>query len=230
MSHFTTLVLITKEEYEQGCEAAVSRLLDPFCEHTQVLAYQRKCSCTDFGLYLRATDHAVGMTGHTIKDLREQFRTMPDSRYTHDFSNEKEVQAAWQALIKPYTDALDAYQELHRSTAHPDPDCDTCAGTGFYESTYNPLSKWDWWVIGGRWDSDLKNWAYCGNSNAASAGDLAGKYTPHAILTPNGKWNEHGEMGWFAVVTNENDNWSAIAEELLRHFGQHIAVLCDLHI
>lgn len=30
-----------------------------------------------------------------------------------------------------------------------------CGGTGTYRSTYNPQSKWDWWVIGGRWNGWL---------------------------------------------------------------------------
>jgi len=32
-----------------------------------------------------------------------------------------------------------------------EPGCDECHGTGTVMSTCNPKSKWDWWVVGGRW-------------------------------------------------------------------------------
>ncbi len=55
--------------------------------------------------------------------------------------------------------------------------CPSCHGKGTYPSTYNPDSKWDWWVVGGRWNGQLRglrlkdnptghdeiqsNWAFC---------------------------------------------------------------------
>jgi hypothetical protein len=29
--------------------------------------------------------------------------------------------------------------------------CEVCGGKGEVPTTYNPLSRWDWWSIGGRW-------------------------------------------------------------------------------
>lgn len=53
-----------------------------------------------------------------------------------------------------------------------DDDDGDCLGTGTYTSTYNPNSKWDWYVIGGRWngwladedkqpENDPRNWKTC---------------------------------------------------------------------
>jgi hypothetical protein len=35
----------------------------------------------------------------------------------------------------------------------------------------------------------------------------AGEFTTFAVITPDGKWHEEGEMGWFACVSNEDPNW-----------------------
>ena len=34
--------------------------------------------------------------------------------------------------------------------------CSDCHGTGKRMTTYNPKSKWDWWVVGGRWNGAVK--------------------------------------------------------------------------
>ena len=37
----------------------------------------------------------------------------------------------------------------------PAPDCEDCEGSGTSVTTYNPKSKWDWYVVGGRWEGEL---------------------------------------------------------------------------
>lgn len=55
-------------------------------------------------------------------------------------------------------------------------------------------------------------------------------YVPHAIITPDGRWHESGKMGWWAIVTDEQENWPVIAKRILQENEDCIAVLCDLHI
>jgi hypothetical protein len=45
--------------------------------------------------------------------------------------------------------------EDHPENKSPNKDCDSCKGTGSVVSTYNRLSKWDWFQIGGRWTGAL---------------------------------------------------------------------------
>lgn len=101
-------------------------------------------------------------------------------------------------------------------------------------STYNPASKWDWYVIGGRWDgwiNDRKCSSECQSDNSASTEEvIARKKIPHAILTPDGLWHERGRMGWWAILATENEDWDAEAIQLFAQFPAHRVVIVDAHI
>lgn len=111
-------------------------------------------------------------------------------------------------------------------------------------STYNPGSKWDWYVIGGRWDGWIT-----GNEQSSDGGynfgpqhqtvtnnmapihqALEHDVIPHAIVTPDGHWHERGQLGWWAALITENEDWDARAREILAaHPGCQLLIL-DAHI
>jgi len=112
---------------------------------------------------------------------------------------------------------------------------------------YNPRSKWDWWVIGGRYDGVITgNYqsSYNGfnfgaqhqtlQNNIVDIEELIDNYDryPFAIVTPKGEWFERGEMGWFGCVSNEkeNDLWESQCKAILNTYKDCLAVGCDLHI
>lgn len=117
---------------------------------------------------------------------------------------------------------------------------------GLYRwSTYNPQSKWDWWVISGRWNGAIRD-AQCSDASGCNADDqyrqlnenmLPAKHLDHkltcfALVTPDGTWHERGKMGWWAVVADEQDedSWN---EEIVKLIQQHqdcILVGVDCHI
>jgi len=128
-------------------------------------------------------------------------------------------------------------------------DCKNCNGTGRYTVYENPNgSKWDWWVWGGRWDGylvnnvmrvesiiDLNEWKKKINEER----DLSEKddgyiYSPSAFayVTPEGEWIEKGEMGWWAMVSEEKDDdeWENIVDELMIKYEDHYAYCVDCHI
>jgi hypothetical protein len=35
----------------------------------------------------------------------------------------------------------------------------------------------------------------------------ASRFSTFAVITPDGKWHEKGQMGWWACVSNEDENW-----------------------
>ena len=76
-------------------------------------------------------------------------------------------------------------------------------------STYNPNSKWDWYSIGGRWNNNLVTKSD-NKVNIAYKKDvkLSTEIIPFAIIK-DGHWIERGQMGWFAMVTDEKnkDEW-----------------------
>lgn len=55
-------------------------------------------------------------------------------------------------------------------------------------------------------------------------------YAPFAIVTPDGEWHEHGKMGWFAIVSDEDDGWKEKATAIINDFRKDtISVLLDCH-
>jgi hypothetical protein len=102
-------------------------------------------------------------------------------------------------------------------------------------STSNPASKWDWWVVGGRWHGWITGKKHAGrdlveNNIAPTEQALASGVIPHAIITPDGQWHERGRMGWWAVLLTEDDDWDAKAREILAGYPGHQLLILDAHI
>lgn len=114
-------------------------------------------------------------------------------------------------------------------------------------STYNPNSKWDWYSLGGRWSGmiKLKEGASGieGRSGVfdnetgidqAKKGDIANfdELTTFAVLK-DGKWYEKGEMGWWAIVSNqkEEDQWANELKKLVEALPDDTLIsIYDCHI
>lgn len=124
---------------------------------------------------------------------------------------------------------------------------------GYYR---NPRAKWDWFVLGGRWQRSLHllpgrtgetgEQAYDnvpvlpGTCDQARFGDIdwaktrhpTGKLTPFAVLK-NGEWYEQGEMGWFGVAANMLDDaaWEEEVSHLLADVpADELVSVFDCHI
>ena len=110
-------------------------------------------------------------------------------------------------------------------------------------STYNPDSKWDWYasVAAGTAGSPATKSSDQGlnfgpghetlaNNIATTEQAIERDIVPHAIVTPDGQWHERGQMGWWAIMITENEDWDAQARELLSSYPGHHVVLLDAHI
>lgn len=101
-------------------------------------------------------------------------------------------------------------------------------------STYNPDSKWDWYVVGGRWDGWINDRDASGeridDNIAPTEHVLCAEKIPHAIITPDGQWHERGQMGWWAILITENENWDSGAKQILASYPGHRIVIVDAHI
>jgi hypothetical protein len=263
MSHYLALVLIKDEPAEpeqllvQPARVTehLDRLLAPYDENTEVAPYEETCSCVGREAQLAGREHADRVVG-SFDDKRTEFRATvvpqlgerlglaPDQPPTDRQANE-----AWAAFIEDFRAAHEV-AELAAARAHPmferpAPNCDECSGGGTRLSTYNPKSKWDWWVIGGRWDGIVVHGAPREGENsreseeqldhnAARVSELKESILEyvHAIITPDGAWHEQGRMGWWGMVMDEKPEnvWrNEAATILLTHRGA-LAVGCDLHI
>ena len=130
-------------------------------------------------------------------------------------------------------------------------------------STYNPDSKWDWWCLGGRWTNciktkkgefvdectlgeidfkpypedcyeDAENWKGepCKRLKEEHKFHYAKGDMPFCIII-DGVWYERGEMGWWAMVSNEKttEAWENEIENLLASLPENSDVYnVDFHI
>ncbi len=161
---------------------------------------------------------------------------------------EDKLEEMWkETVLKPRGEREKELMLVHPNANKPKSSCSECGGTGEYESTSNYNAKWDWWRIGGRWDGSIKGEEAESEdngfnfdsqhenpeSNTASTDFLLEKQIiPFAIVTPDGKWHEEGEMGWWGMVKDrkEKTNWKEEALQIYKSLEGHIAVGCDLHI
>lgn len=120
-------------------------------------------------------------------------------------------------------------------------------------STYNPNSKWDWYVIGGRWDGlYLDNYKSSDNgfnfdsmhhtikNNIQTIKEYKerfnkdnDKYSMFAYINENGDWLERGNMGWWGMVNNEkdkNDYNESINKFLNEQDDNNYIINLDCHI
>lgn len=95
----------------------------------------------------------------------------------------------------------------------------------------NPNAKWDWWVVGGRWQGHLP--LKSGEvADSAAVVDIAEMPSTFAIVK-DGQWFERGKMGWWACVSDEKaeDEWDAEVAKLLSDLppDAHLSIV-DCHI
>lgn len=112
-------------------------------------------------------------------------------------------------------------------------------------STYSPISKWDWYILGGRWSGMIKlkdntDGVYGSPEvldnevgvDQANRGDIANfdEITTFAILK-NGEWIESGEMMYFGMVANEKDDWDEIFKKETSNIPDDTLIsIYDCHI
>jgi hypothetical protein len=123
--------------------------------------------------------------------------------------------------------------ELDPGKSLPEPDCQSCAGTGKYKTTYNPNGEWDWWSFGGRWDRAIQNdWSRTHPHSISHTHELEGNVStpqflidhdiiPAAIVAPDGHW--HGKERW------KSWEWRETARSIFSKNLDATAVGVDCH-
>lgn len=75
---------------------------------------------------------------------------------------------------------------------------------GKYGYMSNPNAKYDWYSEGGRWSGYLTNKeGKTTDCEMLTEVDWDKTDIPFCFVNDNGEWVEKGEMGWFAMVSNE---------------------------
>jgi hypothetical protein len=127
-------------------------------------------------------------------------------------------------------------------------DDDEIGTNGEIFSTYNPKSKWDWYVLGGRWSGLIKlKEGASGKSgrgslimqnesgiDQAKKGDIINidELITFAILK-DGEWYEKGKMGWWGITIDakEEDVWASEFKKLVEGLPDDTLIsIFDCHI
>lgn len=117
---------------------------------------------------------------------------------------------------------------------------------GYWE---NPNSKWDWYLVGGRWTGFFKlkdgaNGSHgepglmtdppeAGTADIVKLGDLAEPPRRTFAVVKDGKWYERGRMGWWAMVSDEKaeEAWESEFHNLLDGLPEDTTLtIVDCHI
>jgi hypothetical protein len=241
MSHFFVMVVIPKEKpVDKG---VITELIAKYSEHLDVPEYEKECWCVGRVAQRAAREAAEKVL--PMYDARELYQEKVKS-----VEDKQERSAIWDEVMAPRNKAYNEVLESHELRKAPNSDCAECRGTGIEKSTYNPDAKWDWWRVGGRWDSAIRgkraesedngfNFADHHEDigrNSRPVSDILEHWTedsaPFALVTPDGEWHERGEMGWFAVVSDEKSSvcWDDQAHGLLEKHADCVAVGIDCHI
>ena len=218
MSHFTVYVF----SKENGGD--LEELLMPYDENME---------CEPYVKYTR--EEAIAEVRREIEQYKNttyaEYVADPEAyKEKHDYADPRHFDYLENEFPKrlEWTDE-ECFEDMKKWYDEEDIDED-----GNIYSTYNPKSKWDWYVIGGRWSTNLKtkngdevDVAYAKEENREESG------VPFAFITPDGKWYERGEMGWWAVVTNEksSDDWDTEFYKMVEKLDNDVVVtLVDCHI
>lgn len=248
MSHFYVGVILPKilghqndEEdrgFEQGdeddIENHIEQVLETYDENKKVKPYQRECSCKRWVTGNIVVAEADKIFGWTWKEMRASHNALSD---------EMSTQEEWEKKVNPRIEWERHENDLRLADALPDPECSECKGLGFYESTYNPMSKWDWYVVGGRWDGVIQNlpresengFNFGGQHhliqyNVNLCSRVLENNFPFAFVTPEGEWIESGKMGWFGFVSSEKKDWPEQCKKILAGHKDHLIIGVDCHI
>jgi len=241
MSHFVVLALVPKGT--RNAEDFINTVMEPFSEEIEVPEYETECWCVGE----EARNHARLETENKfpIDKLREIHQGaveacckkygLDHTKYDHWMNPDERVEAdtdvLWKMSLEPRNKFEAECEKNHPAYGKPNPKCDECNGTGKRKTTYNPDAHWDWFEIGGRWDNYLPN-----KKNKMSAQDLLDTpkkdWIPYAVITPDGKWCQHGKMGWFGMSLDEKSSkdWGTEVLEVLKAHKDCMAHVVDCHI
>lgn len=207
MTHFTVGIILHKRELSRAA-AFAEQQMTPYCEHLEVepyVCYSLEQARSDIDRDIHRLEQIIGR--------RDPAYNLEKCREDLDGLRRKTPRERFGEYIRFHT---------------------TFDAKGAPISTYNPRSKWDWYVIGGRWDGWINgretSYERVDDNIAPTEQVIRTGLVPHALVTPDGQWHEHGQLGWWAVLITENEDWDAQAKALLgRYPGHHVLVL-DAHI
>ena len=250
MSHSTVLVVLKNSAVkETDIDTALAEALAPFYEYketpsyirntkAQLIAKQRKYyeQVRDEGAYAAYLKDPATYAADCIKRGGQAHLDYIST----EFPDEVLPRLDDEAFL--YEMAVAGYDE------------DDLDSEGNELSTYNPLAKWDYYVVGGRWAGSVMNWTdtiehpaevitpkwtqkawteKVGGPDWIQKKDLNQFSGTFAFLDTEGRWSERGKMGWWGMVADEApaDEWDQRLKQLVEDVeDEDWLVAVDVHI
>ena len=228
MSHFTVMVVL--DEYS---EDALEKALQPFHEY--------ECTGTEdeYVIDLDETDRLKAEWSEEIWVKRKADGTLGMAYVAEG----EDPNGAERMTREAFFSARDGYDFNAWVTDYEGLSFNS---RGRVMRRTNPNAKWDWWVLGGRWRGMLvskaaqvvhgsPSWTNAGEEvegvDAAKWSDVENKDLVTFAILKDGHWAERGKMGWWACVSDANDNWEADSAKIRDTIRpeQWVAVV-DCHI
>jgi hypothetical protein len=206
MTHFTVAIIIPPSV--RDIDGFIMQQMEPFDESTEVPAYVAY-SILQAAKDLRNTIHRLEL----IVSRGEPFYNLDKCREQIEALRQTTPEERYQEQIR--------FHERFNADGEP-------------VTNYNPDSKWDWYVVGGRWDGWVNDRESSGeqllDNTATTEQAIARDKIPHAIITPDRQWNENGQMGWWGMMLTEDEHWDSAVKQLFASYPGHRVVIVDAHI
>lgn len=227
MSHFTVTVVLPGSLEPEQLHDALTAALAPFDETLEMPSYVEytKQQLIDKGRK-EIEEYRDGPYAKYLADPVKYLADCCNPQHAHYLVGDTES-GGFPAKLK-WTDEQ-VYADQIRWCEPGDIGAD-----GEVYSTYNPQSKWDWWLIGGRWRdawrlkpgatsglASQSSWASdapkSGHTDCSRLADIeADSIGPsYAFLGLDGIWVAKGDMGWFGMSRNEVDGWPGVFKAAL---------------
>lgn len=212
-----------------GDSAQAELMLSKFDEALEVPAYAEPCYCVGSSARHRAYDLANAKM--PIEQHRKEFSNLPEvkqailaSKQAGNYGFSPAMDEKWRSEFELPFEALreQFYQEQPDKDA-PDPECTSCQGKGYQETTYNPNTKFDQYVLGGIWEQHFDHL-----QGRTAREFLSQPEQTFAILTPEGEWLQKSEI--ILQTTKPNDNWQQTFTDTLQKFADCHVLVYDCHI
>ena len=241
MIHFAVGVIIPKEKRQSAGDVQnyLANVLARYSENTEVDPYEGPCECGRWNatkLVREALDKEFG----DMESVSHWFTLM------HQELADDEKDKLWKKdIAEPRKAFAKKLTEENPEWLKPRSDCEKCHGTGTRTTTYNPDSKWDCWVIGGRWNGEVKGKPKGDGKGGFNFGEefhdlnensctvkeaLYNEFSPFALITPDGEWHESGKMGLWGISTDDKEDWTQEAVKIMKDYEDFLIVSLDCHI
>ena len=176
MSHFITLVILPKFVQDDKIHDRLTKVMARYREDRRVPPYYERCSCIGLWAELAGSIEANRQV-EDIEILRQEHWNSPSALRRIELmcratltaeetlelrETSRSLRVEWERISAPWEAFKAEFLQTHPRFNMPDPECEYCHGRGVHRTTRNPVGKWDWYRIGGRWDGflypDQGNW------------------------------------------------------------------------